>query len=85
MKFTHTIAGKHLLRNEVECIAEIGTNVPRLLWNTKEVCEALGINPRTLARLVARGLIRPVPLTRHKQYLPSDVKGLVENLSSWKP
>jgi hypothetical protein len=57
----------------------------RLLLKTREVCDLLGnLNPRTLARLEARGIIRSVKLLRHKLYAREDVETLVQSLRDWK-
>lgn len=56
-----------------------------LLINTSEACRILGgIHPRSLSRMEARGLIRPVPLLRHKLYAMADINNLVEGLRTWK-
>lgn len=61
-------------------------SVKPLLLKAKQVCHILGdVNERTLARLEERGLIRRVPLLRHKLYAYEDVVKMVEDLQSWKP
>lgn len=59
---------------------------PPLLVKGKVVCDMLGgIHPRSLARLEQRGLIKAVPLLRHKLYAVSDVNKLVADLREWQP
>jgi len=55
-----------------------------LLLNTSETCRLLGgICPRTLDRLEKRGLIRSLPLLRHKMYAFADIESCVEGLRKW--
>lgn len=55
-----------------------------LLVNVREACRLMGgISPRTLRRLEQRGLIRSIPLTRHKLYRREDIERLVEEVASW--
>jgi hypothetical protein len=58
-----------------------------LLLKTKDVCRMLGgLHPRTVARLSARGLLRPISgLLRCKLYARADVENLVKGLTTWKP
>ena len=58
--------------------------VPRLLLKTQDACQVLGgIHPRTLARMEKRGLIKSVPLLRHKCYVYDDLEALVDQLREW--
>ncbi|MBB5036157.1 hypothetical protein HNQ64_000391 [Prosthecobacter dejongeii] len=55
-----------------------------LLIKADEVCRRLGgISSRTLRRLEDRGLIRSLPLLRHRLFAVSDVNKLVEGLIKW--
>lgn len=66
------------------CGHQAGGGVPRLLLKTQDACKVLGgIHPRTLSRMEERGLIKPLPLLRHKMYLYSDLEALVAQLSEW--
>lgn len=60
------------------------SEIEPLLFNTKETCRLLSICPRTLARLEQRGLIRRVPILRHKRFAMDDIKSCVEGLRKWK-
>ncbi len=64
---------------------EQGSEPPKLLLKTTDACRALGgIHPRTLARLEQRGLIKSVPLLRHKLYSREDIENLVEEVRKWR-
>lgn len=65
--------------------SKTATEDHRLLWNTKTVCEALSIHPRTLARMEKSGKLRSVGLLRHKRFARVDVVALVEGLRAWQP
>ncbi|RYD74949.1 MAG: hypothetical protein EOP84_19070 [Verrucomicrobiaceae bacterium] len=66
------------------CGHQISGGIPRLLLKTQDACVVLGgIHPRTLARMEERGLIKSLPLLRHKMYLYSDLEALVDQLREW--
>lgn len=55
-----------------------------LLIKADEVCRRLGgLHPRSLARMEARGLIKSVPLIRHRLFAVEDVNNLVAELRKW--
>ena len=58
--------------------------IERLLLDTKETCRLLSFCPRTLARLEQRGLIRSIPILRHKRFAMDDIKAFVEEQRKWK-
>ena len=41
--------------------------IPRLTYSVDEAAEALGVSKPTIYRLIARGILRPVPSLRHKR------------------
>lgn len=52
--------------------------VPKLTYNAREVCSALGISITTLWRLEKRGFLAPLPGLRHKLYPASAVRAFAE-------
>lgn len=73
------------MKNSPNSTASRTENLTPLLLKAGDVCRLLGgIHPRSLTRMEARGLLRPVPLLRHKLYSREDVLTLIHNLKNWE-
>ena len=42
--------------------------IGRLTYTKRELCQALGVSDSTLTRLERRGILKPLPICRHKLY-----------------
>jgi len=51
--------------------------VEKLVYNTEEACQALGVGRVTIWRLVRRGMLVPVSYSRHKLYPVAAIRRLV--------
>jgi hypothetical protein len=55
-----------------------------LLLKTAEARKYLGnVSARTLARLEQRGLIKSLPILRHKMYASEELRRFVANAQNW--